>query len=388
MSRKPWTKSIGEYGNRVRVYEARVGGPLYRSVYINGKEERKSLGHRDRQLAVRQARELHHELCANDSAILHESLTLGRLVDLYISSEDHRDKKQRTAREDERKLQRIATFIGLTRDVRSLDASDVKGYTRARRVGDARLVGVKEGKAVNARTIQADVVALQTALNWAIAKRNDRGQRYLKENPLAGIAVPNEVNPRRPVMTHTVYEALLVVSPQVDRLLHLGLIVAEGTGRRLSAWCSLRWEDVLFEEGEFGSIRWRAEFDKRGYEQVVPMSEAVRDALKGAQVQQGAIGKAPVFPSPNNPAESCRRDLLDKWLRRAYKLANLEPGRGSLWHAMRRKWVTERKDYSVKDIAVAGGWRNAGTVSQCYLQSDPETVRNVVLHPKMRLVNG
>jgi integrase len=359
-----------------------------RSVYINGKEDRRSLGHRDKKLAVEQAYELHAALYKDDEAMLRGNITLGMLVELYLASSAHREKKDRTAREDGRKLARITRFVGPTRDVTTLDESDITDYARARRLGDERLLGVTPGKAVNARTVQADVVALQTALNWATTKKDERGRRLLRENPIAHVELPDEPNPRRPVMTHTVYEQLLGVASEVSPLLHLALVVAEGTGRRLSAWRSLRWEDVLFDDGPTGSIRWLAEFDKRGYEQVVPMSPAVRDALSKARVDQAAIGKSPVFPAPENAAESCRRDLLDKWLRRAYKLAGVQPARGSLWHALRRKWVTERKDYSIKDIAVAGGWKNEGTVSRCYLQSDPETVRNVVLNPTMRLVSG
>jgi len=55
---------------------------------------------------------------------------------------------------------------------------------------------------------------------------------------------------------------------------------------------------------------------------------------------------------------------------------------------MRRKWVTERKGHPIKDIADAGGWRNEGTLMRCYLQSDRETIRKVVLNPTMRLVSG
>src|SRR5437870_4374866 len=45
-SRRCWSKSIGEPGRRVRLYEARSGGSIMRSVFTNGKEDRKSLGHR------------------------------------------------------------------------------------------------------------------------------------------------------------------------------------------------------------------------------------------------------------------------------------------------------------------------------------------------------
>jgi hypothetical protein len=42
------------------------------------------------------------------------------------------------------------------------------------------------------------------------------------------------------------------------------------------------------------------------------------------------------------PEESITRHLADKWLKRAEKLAGLEPQEGSLWHALRRNWATER----------------------------------------------
>src|SRR2546422_4124639 len=38
-------------------------------------------------------------------------------------------------------------------------------------------------------------------------------------------------------------------------------VVAEGTGRRLSAWRNLFWDDVDFDAG---TIRWRAANDKKG----------------------------------------------------------------------------------------------------------------------------
>src|SRR2546430_16744759 len=70
--------------------------------------------------------------------------------------------------------------------------------------------------------------------------------------------------------SHDVYLRLLEVADQVHPLLKLALIVAEGTGRRISAWCNLRWDDVDFQNG---TIRWRAETDKTGHEQIVPMTD-------------------------------------------------------------------------------------------------------------------
>lgn len=118
-----WSKSIGERGCRIRLYEARPGGPIMRSVYVNGKEDRKSLGHRDAELATRQAYELLNALFANEAAIEHETLTVGLLASLYLESPKHLSKKDRTQREDGGKLERVVAFLGATRNVESLSAS-------------------------------------------------------------------------------------------------------------------------------------------------------------------------------------------------------------------------------------------------------------------------
>jgi integrase len=159
-------------------------------------------------------------------------------------------------------------------------------------------------------------------------------------------------------------------------------VVAEGTGRRVSAWLNLLWEDIDFQNG---AIRWRAENDKKGYEQVVPMSDAVRHALLAQRKLVRAIGNTPVFPARKDPTKPCSRHLLDDWLRRAYQKAEIEPQPGGLWHPIRRKWVTERKGYPVKDVAAAGGWQDEQTMLRSYQHADAETVRQVVLHPTQRL---
>ena len=172
---------------------------------------------------------------------------------------------------------------------------------------------------------------------------------------------------------------------QVHPLLALALVVAEGTGRRISAWRNLRWDDIDFQTGE---IRWQAEFDKSGFEDVRPMSDAVRGALREARKVQRAIGSAPVFPAPKDPTKPCDRDLLDHWLRRAFTKAKLVTERGGLWHTLRRKWAAERKGYPVKDVAAAGGWRDQRTILTSYQQVDAATVKQVVLSPTQRLLGS
>src|SRR5438034_8560949 len=165
--RKCWSKSIGERGARVRLYEDRPGGPLNRSVYIKGKEKRKSLGHLDKELAIRQAYELLQSLLSNQQALDRETLTVGMTSQLYQESPQHLSKKPLTQRCDRRNLERVVAFLGASRDVATLSESDVRRFTMARRQGDPSLKYVVPGKPVRDRTIELDLVMLMTEIGRA-----------------------------------------------------------------------------------------------------------------------------------------------------------------------------------------------------------------------------
>jgi hypothetical protein len=62
-------------------------------------------------------------------------------------------------------------------------------------------------------------------------------------------------------------------------------------------------------------------------------------------------------------------------------MAGLRPQKGSLWHAYRRKWATERKHLPDADVAAAGGWKNTISLKTAYQQADPETILKVVMEP-------
>src|SRR5713226_3469492 len=106
-SRRCWSKSIGEPGRRVRLYEARPGGPIMRSVFANGKEDRRSLKHRDKEGAIGEAYELVRAPQANEQALDEGSLTLGMALDLYKQSPPFAGKKARTQKADRRALERV-----------------------------------------------------------------------------------------------------------------------------------------------------------------------------------------------------------------------------------------------------------------------------------------
>lgn len=382
---KLWSKSFGERGHKVRIYEARASGPLMRSIFINGKEVRRSLGHRDRDLAKQQAYEFLAQLGAEDRAIEAKTITLGTLERHYLGSPSFAAKKSRTQEEDRRRLDRVVQFLGPARRVETLSDSDVRRFTAARRRGDSSLVGVGSGIGVRDRTVQADLVALHTMLNWGAREKDENGRRLLTENPLHGVPIPREKNPRRPLVEHPVFEALLIVSATVNPMLTAFLTVIEGTGRRLSACRLLRWSDVNLETA---TILWRSANDKKGYEAGLPVSTAVRDALRVWQAQSGGIGMSWVFPSPKSPAEPICRHVLDRWLRRAYSCAGIEPKRGGLWHPFRRKFATERKTQSAVDVAHYAGWRDLRTLQGIYQQPDVESMKLVATQPSHRITSA
>ena len=157
------------------------------------------------------------------------------------------------------------------------------------------------------------------------------------------------------------------------------LDIVNGTGRRISAVCQLRLADLRLSEGPYGAIRWPADTDKQGRETVIPLSPQVRNAVDRRLGGCLGIGPAPLFPSPKDPSSPISRHLADKWLRERERLAGLEPQEGSLWHAYRRKWATERKHLPDADVAAAGGWKNTVSLKTAYQQADSETILKVVL---------
>src|SRR5690606_22001722 len=79
---------IEQHGVTVRIYERAPGSMLYCSVVVDGgRKDRRSLGHRDRERAEDEARELCAEIArlrVDPAAHVRERLTLGRLADLYL----------------------------------------------------------------------------------------------------------------------------------------------------------------------------------------------------------------------------------------------------------------------------------------------------------------
>jgi integrase len=214
----------------------------------------------------------------------------------------------------------------------------------------------------------------------------------MRENPVRGYEIPTEKNPKRPVASQDRYEITRAVSDQITMEIRWNgkretqrsylseiLDIVNGTGRGISAVCQLRYEDLRLSEGPFGSIRWPAETDKTDRETIIPLNPQVRLAIDRVQKERLGIGGAPLFPHPLDPNEPIEYFTASRWLRKAEKMAGLDPLEGSLWHAYRRKWATERKHLPDVDVAAAGGWKNTVSLKTAYQQADSETILKVVM---------
>jgi integrase len=373
-----WRVSLGQRGCRVVLFEREPGGPLYREVYLSGKRvaTKKSLSHRDRERAEADGYRLLASLKAREDALKGERLTLQTLFDIYVGSPSFGAKKEMTQRGDRAKLRLVMDFLGADREVRSLSESDVERYKQARMRGEH---GTRAS--VGATTTRSELVALRTMLNWATRQRSALGKPLLEYNPLRGMRLPVEKNPRRPVETYDRFLGLMEVAGEVDWRLPAVLSLAESTGQRISSILRIKRGDIDLERQPHGWIRFRAENQKTGVEHSLPLTPECAALLTRHLRQVPDHPDAWLFPGERTPEHPVDGSKMSKLLRKAYARAGLKTLRGGLWHPWRRKWATERKHLPLKDVAKAGGWKDPNTLLICYQQPDEGTMTRVVLEP-------
>lgn len=389
----------GERPHTVTVYRRPDrGGALYGRTWVKGKPVKRSLGDMTKGEAIDWADEEAARLAAGAEALRNGRVTLGVILDLYLENETP-TKGEKARKGDRRHAAAWSRWLGRDADPMKVTQRQWRGFIEARTSGaiNARGEPVPEGKRrpVRARTVEVSAGWLQVVMRWAVNWRTAEGTYLLSENPLRGFETPTEKNPRRPVASTDRYRAVREAAEGVEMEIRWGgkvvtqrsylaeiLDLAYHTGRRISAICALRHDDVRPERSEarpHGAIRWRADEDKEGKEWVAPMNAAARAAVERIKRERPGIGPRPLFPKPTDPEAPITRHLVDKWLRRAEKLAKVEDLDGSLWHAYRRAWATMRKHHPAQDVAAAGGWSSPETVARIYQQADEATTLQVVL---------
>lgn len=378
--RKPrrWSWTTGEKRkNRVRAYDRGSRG-IFLDTFVHdpltGAATRKriSLGRVDRETAKRKAEELAGKLRINGRSEAPQ-LTVGMLFDSY-EAQVTPTKGSSARKHDQRALEMMRRYFGAQRPVASLDRRDWDGFIQDRRAGRIHPAKVKKAGSVKNRAVEQDLRLLLAVFHWAMALRDQDGKPVLAQNPFAGFTVPHEENPRRPILTHDEFEKLLTAAHSVSPMMETLLVVANATGHRINSVRLLRWADIDFQAN---TIRWRGDQDKIGHEHVTPTVEEARAALLKELRRRSAIGENDpwVFPAPGDSAQPISRHLARDWWERTETAAGISRVKGRGWHSLRRKFATELKGASLKDLCALGGWKDHNTILKCYQQPDQEAMR-------------
>ena len=387
-----WTRSLGERGCRVRLFQKRRNGTYYREVWLQGVgRDRKCLCTKEQAVAEELGRGLMAHLLKGEIPKQDSKVTLQDVWDRYESEcPSFLDNKPASRKDYAARATDLIAFYGGQCDVRTLTERDQAAYVARRTAGGIVRPNGTKSVPVRIRSVEADLAILHIMLRWATTVRLPDGSRWLERNPLEGIPRPREKNPVRPVATAERFERTrgelkkLAASSKSDternrwRRIELALVIVEATGRRLSAVRRLRWEDVDLEKQY---IRWRAEADKRGREWLVPMTPSLTEAIRGFRNRLGVLGGW-IFAAEKNPGQPMDRHLFDKWLSLAERTAKLPKLKGGMWHPYRRKWATERQHHPLKAVAEAGGWKDLETLQVCYQHPDRDALLAVMSEPR------
>jgi len=379
-TKRGWSYSVGERGrNRVRAFEDNKTGIIMLEFYegrpggIEPTRRRVSLGHRDRNQAKQQADEAAAKL-GKAEPLRPQGLTLQTLFESYLG-EVTPQKSESKRGHDLRAAKMFLRFFGPDRLAHTLNVRDWDRFSEARRCGLVAPSGNQKMAGVGNRQIAYDLTFFRATLNWATLAGNGRGDPLLARNPLKGLRLPEEKNPKRPLLPHGRYEAMLQVAGSVDWRFGAMLVLAWETGHRSESLRSLQWRDVDFSNA---TIRWREEHDKAGRDHTTPLSAVALEALDAAKSHNPGLGRAWLFPAPKDAGRPCSRYLTTKWWKKAERLAGLDPVPGLGWHGCRRAFATELKSVPVRDILELGGWRTSQTLEKCYQQPDMGTMREAL----------
>ena len=387
-----WTCSLGDRGMRVRLFQKRRDGPFYRAVWRSDQtEDQKPLATKDHNEALRLGKLLLSELLKGGVfQPQRQPLTLGHLWERYAHEcADFLDNAARSRKDAASRARVLLGYFGEDFRVEDFTSDDQRRYERARQDGGIITSTGDKTVATRARSAEADIVLLHAMLRWATTKRV-AGQYVLDRNPLLNVRRVREKNKKQPCATWERYQATMTKLRQfvkdaeddTTRLrwqrMEFAVFLAEATGRRLGSIRQLRWEDFWYDRNV---LYWRAEADKKGHKWEIPMPPAFMDDVRRYQRDLGAI-TGPVFAAPQSKEGIMDRHLFDKWLSEAEKAAGLPKLDGSLWHAYRRKWATERKHLNPRDVAAAGGWKDVTTLLEVYQQADEASVLAVMSTPQ------
>ncbi len=378
---RPWSYSTGERRrNRVRVFERpdRPGEILLqyaeRDVVGELHQVRQSLGAIDRAAARTKADTLAAQFAVAGESGKLAPLTLKALFDIYERSVTPQ-KGVGKRKHDARCATMFMKEFSADRDPRTLSRREWDRFILGRRRGTINAGGSRAGEPVGDRVIGYDLKHLNAVLNWACTVGDGKGGVLLDRNPLKGLPIPAESNPRRAVVVAEQYQKLRKAARALRPGADLLLLLCHETGHRVGAVRQLRWSDIDLKARR---ITWRAEHDKMGRQHVTQLSMVACAALRRRRRWHGAIGDTWIFRSRKSDAKPWSRYYVRQIWDRLAKLAKLPTGERYGWHSLRRKFASELKGIPLTDLCALGGWSSPTTILTCYQRPDEATQRRAL----------
>jgi hypothetical protein len=251
-----WSYSAGERGrNRVRVFDRGVRG-LYLDYFDDaGVRVRTSLKHSDREKAKQQADKVAAQF--REHAVRPARFTLALLFDMYDQevSRHKPSESKRKRKHDARCEEMFLRFFGADMEPKALSRREWDRFIPARRSGALRPATVEKPRPVGDRMIEYDLKHLLAILNWAMVAGDGKGSPIPERNPLKGMPLPSEKNPKRAVLSDDQYDTVLGKADQVHPLVRSLLVIAHETGHRIGSIRQLCWDDVDLKAA---SVSWIA----------------------------------------------------------------------------------------------------------------------------------
>lgn len=379
----PEKRVAGSHGCKVTYGERTAGGPLHLFVpRKDGGYDKVSLGHRDWDVAEAEALRLAAKRRSARETTRAGKMRISTLLSRY-EVEESPHKKQ--PGEDYRRVELWLAFFEADPEAQHITKNDMKRFVRDRKAGRITLPIVEraDGKGVmrklssnpKATTIGADIVFLQTVLNWAV------DGELIERNPIASFKAPKTRNPLQPVAS---VERFLRVYRQTQKVSPLFRVffgfIGEEVDWRVSAMCRLMISDIDLRarrKAPYGRVRHPG--DKGADARWIALSPRGRRLLLRAMRIRNAIGDVYVFEAPKRPGQPWRRQYATSLLERAEVLADVEPMEGGDFHPYRRKWSTAHKNDPWADVAEVTGRKDRKTFDQSYAKADEDTTMRIAL---------
>lgn len=191
-----------------------------------------------------------------------------------------------------------------------LTQKDIVTYQNARRSEPVTIGGyrTKNGRRAANATINRETVALSAALRLARIPRTaiEEAGRLPEPRPADSARPPSTEELERILAEARRGRTMATWLPDV-------IVVAAGTGERVTAVANLKVHDVDFQEA---NVTFRAKYRKGGVTyaetRVAPLPPLVADALK-ARIERMKLGPNDhLFPAPRHPGEAISRGTIYK----------------------------------------------------------------------------